>query len=60
MNLISFIIVCLAIGLILWLINTYTRIPAEIKTVLNVGVAIILVLWLLGAVLGYGPSIVLR
>lgn len=45
--LIHVIIVIVIVGLILWIVNSYVPMPPPIKTVLNVAVAIIILLWLL-------------
>ncbi len=47
MPIISLIVTLMVIGLLLWLINTYVPMQAQIKTVLNVVVLICVVLWLL-------------
>lgn len=52
MNPIHFIVVCLVVGVVLWLINTYVPMSPQIKRVMNVGAAVLLVLWLLLTVLG--------
>lgn len=52
MNPIHFIVVCLVVGVVLWLINNYVPMSPQIKRVMNVGAAVLLVLWLLLTVLG--------
>ena len=47
MDLISLIIVLVAIGVILWLINTYIPMDEKIKNILNIVVVIAVVLWIL-------------
>ena len=47
MNLISLIFVLAAIGVILWLVNTYVPMDEKIKSILNAVVVIAVVLWLL-------------
>lgn len=47
MPLISIIITLVIVGLLLWLINRYIPMASPIKTILNVVVVIIVVLWLL-------------
>ena len=47
MNLISLIFVLAAIGVILWLVNTYVPMDEKIKSILNAVVMIAVVLWLL-------------
>lgn len=46
-TIITVLIGFVVIGLILWLINTMIPMPAVIKNVLNVVIAIILLLWAL-------------
>jgi hypothetical protein len=57
MDLITLILVIVIVGVVLWLINTYIPMPPQIKTVLNVVVAIVLLLWILGVLFGGIPSI---
>lgn len=47
MSVLTIILVLVAIGVILWLVNAYVPMDAKIKTILNVVVVIIVVLWLL-------------
>ena len=49
MPLISLLVVLIAVGVILWLINTYIPMDAKIKSILNVVVVIVVILWLLQA-----------
>ncbi len=49
MSLISLLVVLIAVGVILWLINTYIPMDAKIKKILNVVVVIVVILWLLQA-----------
>jgi hypothetical protein len=49
MGIIEFLILCLVLGLILWLINTYAPIPQQIKTIMLVAVVIVLIIVLLRA-----------
>jgi hypothetical protein len=49
MSLISLFIVLIAVGVILWLINTYLPMDGKIKKILNVVVVIMVILWLLSA-----------
>ena len=49
MSLISLLIVLIAVGVVLWLINTYIPMDAKIKKILNVVVVIVVILWLLQA-----------
>lgn len=47
MPLLTIIIVILAVGVILWLVNTYIPMQRTIKGILNAVVVIFLVIWLL-------------
>lgn len=47
MVLLSFLLVLIAIGVVLWLINTYIPMDANIKRILNVVVIIAVILWVL-------------
>lgn len=49
MSLISMVVALVGIGVVLWLVNTYIPMDAKIKSVLNVVVLIIVVIWLLQA-----------
>jgi predicted membrane protein len=49
MSLISIIIVLIIVGFLLWVVNTYIPMARSIRTILNVVVVIIVVLWLLSA-----------
>lgn len=49
MSLVSLIIVLAVVGLILWAINAYIPMDPKIKTILNVVVVIVVILWLLRA-----------
>ncbi|MDP1992513.1 MAG: Thivi_2564 family membrane protein [Syntrophales bacterium] len=49
MPLIQLIIVLVAVGVILWLINTYIPMEQTIKKILNAVVIIAVILWLLSA-----------
>jgi hypothetical protein len=55
MSLIGLIVTLVIIGLILWLINSYIPMDQKIKTILNVAVVIIVILWLLQATGVLGP-----
>lgn len=56
MSLIGLIITLVVVGVIMWLINAYIPMEANIKKILNVVVIIIVILWLLYAfgILGGG------
>ncbi|MGB6090109.1 MAG: Thivi_2564 family membrane protein [Candidatus Binataceae bacterium] len=47
MTLVSIVVVLVVIGLIMWLINTYIPMAAGIKSLLNIVVFIVVVVWLL-------------
>ena len=55
MPLLTILIVLVFTGLALWLINTYIPMDHKIKTILNVVVVIVVIVWLLKAfgVFGY-------
>jgi hypothetical protein len=61
MSLITVVLVLIAVGIGLWLINTYIPMDGKIKTILNIVVVIAVVLWLLKGfgVLGHsgGPRL---
>jgi Ca2+/H+ antiporter len=43
-------------GVVLWLINTYIPMDSKIKTILNVVVVIIVMVWMLNAFRIFGPQ----
>jgi hypothetical protein len=47
MPLINIIIILVVVGVALWAINTYIPMAKPVKTILNVVVVLVLVLWLL-------------
>jgi hypothetical protein len=47
MPLINLVIVLIAVGVLLWLVNTYIPMDRKIKNILNVVVVIVVVIWLL-------------
>lgn len=47
MSLVSLIITLVVVGVALWAINTYIPMDRKIKSILNVVVVILVVLWLL-------------
>lgn len=49
MPLLTLILVLVAIGVILWLVNTYIPMDPTIRKIINVVVVIAVVLWLLSA-----------
>ncbi len=57
MDLISFILVLVVVGVFLWAINAYIPMDPKVKTILNVAVIIILLLWILSLFSGSLPNI---
>lgn len=57
MPLINPIIVLIIVGVLLWLVNTYIPMAQPVKTIINVLVAVVICLWLLG-MLGVGNIII--
>jgi hypothetical protein len=55
MPLINVLLVLVAVGVILWLVNTYIPMDGKIKKILNIVVVIAVVLWLLSAFGILGP-----
>ena len=49
MGIVEFIILCVVLGVIVWLVNKYAPIPQEIKTIILVAVIIVLIVVLLKA-----------
>jgi hypothetical protein len=47
MPLVNIVVVLVIIGLLMWLVNTYIPMAASIKSLLNVVVFIVVVVWLL-------------
>lgn len=60
MSLVGLLILLVVIGVGLYLLNTYVPMAAPIKTVINVVVVLIVIVWLLQAfgLLGGGPLVV--
>jgi len=55
MSLVSLIVVLVVLGLVMWAINSFIPMEANIKRVLNIAVVIFLVIWLLQAFGLFGP-----
>ena len=55
MTLVGLIITLVIVGLILYLVNTYVPMAQPIKTILNVVVVILVILWLIQAFGLLGP-----
>ena len=49
MPLVTIVIILIAVGVLLWLVNTYIPMDGKIKQILNVVVVICVVVWLLYA-----------
>jgi len=49
MPLLNIFIVLIVVGVLLWLVNTYIPMDRKIKSILNVVVVILVVIWLLKA-----------
>ncbi len=49
MSLLTVIVALVIVGVVLWAINTFIPMEGNVKTLLNVAVIIILVIWLLKA-----------
>ena len=47
MSLIALLVLIVAVGVILWAVNTYIPMEPNIKKLLNIVVIVVLVLWLL-------------
>lgn len=49
MSLLYLIVVLVVVGVVMYLINTYVRMDATIKQILNIAVIVFLIIWLLSA-----------
>ena len=49
MSLLTLILVLVAVGVLLWLVNSYIPMDSKVKMILNVVVIIFLIIWLLKA-----------
>jgi hypothetical protein len=49
MSLIGLVITLVVVGVLLWLVNNYVPMDGKIKSILNVVVVIVIVIWLLQA-----------
>ena len=56
MELFTLILVLVVIGVIMWAVNRYIPMDANIKKILNIAVVIVIILWLL-SVFGILPDI---
>ena len=59
MSLIQLVIILVVVGVILWAINNYIPMQANIKKILNIVVVIVVILFILNAfgIIGSGTSI---
>lgn len=57
MSLINLVIILIAVGVLLWLANTYIPMDDKIKQIMNAVVVIAVVLWLLTLFVGPIPDI---
>lgn len=55
MTLINIVVVLVVVGLLLWLINTYIPMAASIKSLLNIVVFVVILVWLLQVFGVIGP-----
>jgi len=55
MPLLHIVLVLIVVGVLLWLVNRYIPMDAKIKSLLNIVVMIVLVIWLLQAFGVLGP-----
>jgi hypothetical protein len=55
MGLVEFLILCVVLGVAVWLVNTYLPLPAPIKTIILVAVVLVLVLILIRGLVGADP-----
>lgn len=55
MTIIGLLITLVIIGVVLWAVNQLIPMDAKIKTILNVVVVIVVLLWLYDAFVGSGP-----
>jgi hypothetical protein len=55
MTLVGIVVVLVVVGLILWLINTYIPMAGSIKSLLNIVVFLVVLIWLLQVFGVLGP-----
>jgi uncharacterized BrkB/YihY/UPF0761 family membrane protein len=53
MSLVTLIVVVVIVGVVMWLINAYVPMEPRIKSLLNIAVLVVLVLWILSALFGF-------
>ena len=54
MSIISLLVILIVVGVILYLVNTLIPMDGKIKTILNVVIVVLVVLWLLDLFVGFG------
>ena len=54
MSLIGLFLTLIIVGVLLWLVNTYIPMDAQIKKILNIAAVVIVVIWLLFSVFHLG------
>jgi len=47
MTLVNIVVILVVIGLVMWLINTYIPMAAAIKSLLNIVVFVVMLIWIL-------------
>jgi hypothetical protein len=55
MGLLEFLVLCVVLGVAVWLVNTYLPLPPPIKTIILVAVVLVLVLILIRGLVGDIP-----
>lgn len=60
MPLINLVLILIAVGVLLWVVNTYIPMDGKIKNILNIVVVVVVVLWLLQVFGVIGPLRTLR
>ena len=60
MTLVHIVLVLIVVGVLLWLVNRFIPMDAKVKSLLNIVVMIVLVIWLLQAFGLLGPLSQLR
>jgi len=54
MPLITVVVTLIVVGVLLWLLNTYIPMDANIKKIINILVIVVVVLWLLNLFIPFG------
>ena len=57
MTLVNIVVILVVAGLLMWLINTYIPMAAAIKSLLNIVVFVVVLVWLLQVFGVIGPSL---